>query len=66
MFMSFTPWAGRPWREMPLTPVRWTIPVWEMNTSSWCSRTTSAPTSAPFLPVIVIVLTPIVPRFLRG
>ena len=61
-FMTRTPVAERPWLEMPPAAVRWTMPPTLMNTSSWCSRTTSAPPSAPFCSVRPIVLTPLAPR----
>ena len=47
---------------MPRTEVRWTMPFWEMKTSSSCSRTTMAPASRPLASVKVIVLTPLAPR----
>ena len=64
--MTFTPWVARPIFEMPRTLVRCTIPLCEMNSSSWCSRTISAPASAPLRSVSWIVLTPFVPRPLTG
>ena len=47
---------------MPRTEMRCTMPFCEMKTSSWCSRTTSAPASAPLASVCWIVLTPLAPR----
>ncbi len=61
-FMTRTPVAERPCCEMPLTLVRWIIPCWEMKTSSWCGRTTSAPARPPFVSVSLIVSTPFAPR----
>ena len=62
MFITRTPVAARPCWLIPRTAVRWTMPSWEMNTSSWCSRTTSAPPSAPLASVSLIVMTPLAPR----
>jgi hypothetical protein len=64
--MTFTPCVERPILEMPRTLVRCTMPLCEMKTSSWCSRTISAPASAPLRSVIWIVFTPFVPRPLTG
>src|SRR5205807_8977987 len=61
-FMRRTPVAARPCWEMPPAPVRWTMPPTLMNTSSWCSRTTSAPASPPLRSVSPIVFTPLAPR----
>ena len=66
MFITLTPWVGRPIREIPLAEVRWTIPFWEMKSNSWCSRTISAPARPPFFSVSFAVRTPFVPRPLRG
>ena len=47
-FITRTPVAERPCWEMPAAGVRWTIPPTLMKTSSWWSRTTSAPARPPF------------------
>ena len=62
MFMSRKPWALRPSGRKSRTAMRWTMPFWEMNTSWWCSRTTSAPARRPLASVCWIVLTPLAPR----
>ena len=66
MFITLTPWVARPICEIPPALVRWTMPFWEMNSSSWCSRTISAPARPPFFSVSLIVSTPFVPRPLTG
>ena len=66
MFITLTPCVGRPICEMPPTEVRWTIPFWEMKSSSWCSWTISAPARPPFFSVSFAVSTPLVPRPLTG
>ena len=49
-----------------MTPVRCTIPFWEMKISSWCGRTIRAPASLPFFVVSFAVSTPLVPRPFTG
>ncbi len=66
MFITLTPWVGRPICEMPPALVRWTIPFWEMKSRSWCSRTIRAPARPPFFAVSFAVSTPLVPRPLTG
>src|ERR1700722_16703553 len=61
-FITRTPVAEWPCWEMPAAEVRWTIPPTLMKTSSWCSRTTSAPARPPFFSVSPIVFTPLAPR----
>src|SRR6476660_4450225 len=61
-FMTVTPCAARPVLRIPRTPVRCTIPSWEMKTSSWCGRTTSAAARPPRFSENLIVCTPLAPR----